>query len=167
MIFSRFLKRQKNPAAPQCGESQTIHENLIDIGSRLRKMESKQKEISVQLDEINDFMQSDRGEVMGALIAVMDVVEDFCRFAADTADLSLREQAGMMWDSAKGKAEEIGLDIIDDESNPFDFTRNSAENTVVDPDLPAGIITKTLKCGYIFNGNIIRRAVVTVNRING
>jgi len=205
-----------------------INEHLAEINERLRKIETKQKETSLQLEEIDGFLQGDasadaadtENALVDALIALADTIGDFYYFAGqenyvevdppnettwcppnetergfvlinpkdiedgaededsaeyengiededgiEDTDSPLFEQAQMMWNAAKNATETAGLEIIDAEREPFDFRLHSAESVEQDDDLPNGYVVKTLKCGYIYKGEVVRRAAVVVNKI--
>ena len=140
---------------------------LFEVIDRLRKIENKQKEICLQLDDINEFLRDGRDEArpfIDALIAAADCVEAFYRFAAVGDDRPLLEQAEMMWNKAGEAVLAAGVTIIDNEGAPFDFRLNTAEGAESRGGTPTGTVLRTLKCGYIYQDTVIRRASVVVNR---
>ena len=145
-----------------------INEQLEEIRERLYRMENKQKETSLQLEEIDDFLQTGGSEtvLINALIEVSDTIGDFFYFTAADFNSPLFEQAQMMWNTAKKTAEAAGLIIIDTSNEAFDFHLHSAESTEQNYDLPNGFVLHTLKCGYIYKDEVIRRAAVVINKIN-
>ena len=140
--------------------------HLGEINERLRKIEIKQKETSLQIEEIDNCLQSDGDDTVfvDALIALADIIGDFYYFAAEDKDSPLFEQAQMMWNAAKNRAGTAGLNIIDAADEPFDFNIHSINGTAWDDNLPTGYVIKTLKCGFSFNNEIIRQAAVIVNK---
>jgi molecular chaperone GrpE (heat shock protein) len=72
----------------------------------------------------------------------------------------------MMWSAAQNAAESAGLEIIDAEREPLDFRRHSAESTAEDNGTPNGYVIKTLRCGYVYRNEIMRRAAVVVNKVS-
>ena len=70
------------------------------------------------------------------MIALADIIEDFYYFAAEDENSSLFEQAQMMWNAAKNKAETAGLTLIDTADEPFDFNVHSVKGTAYDESLP-------------------------------
>jgi molecular chaperone GrpE (heat shock protein) len=143
-----------------------VNESLADINERLRRIEIKQKETTVQLEEIDDFLQNGGSEdaLIEALVALTDTIGDFYFFAAADEDSPLFEQARMMWSKAKTAAENAGLEIIEPYDEPFDFRLHSAESTERNTDMANGYVIKTLKCGYMYKDKIVRRAAVVVNK---
>ena len=144
-----------------------INECLAETSERLRRIETKQKETSIQLEEIDDFLQNNGNEtaLIDSLIALADTIGDFYLFAATDQSSPLFEQACMMWNRAKSAAEAVGLDIIDAGNEPFDFRLHSAESAEQNMEMPNGYVIKTLKFGYIYQNKVIRRAVVIINKI--
>jgi molecular chaperone GrpE (heat shock protein) len=143
-----------------------INENATEINERLRRIETKQKETSIQLDEIDNSLQNgSETALVDALIALADTVADYYFFAAEDESSPLFEQARMMWNKAKNAAEAAGLEIIEPDNEPFAFRLHSVESAKQNIDMPNGHVIKTLKFGYIYKGEVIRRAAVIVNRI--
>ena len=146
--------------------SERLSGYLTEINERLRKIETRQKETSLQIEEIDSHLQGDGDQTVyiSALIALADIIEDFYYFAAEDENSPLFEQAEMMWNTAKNKAETAGLTLIETSGEPFDFNIHSIHGTASDDALPAGYVIKTLKCGYIFRNEVIRQAAVIVNK---
>jgi len=144
-----------------------INEYLAEINERLRRIENKQKEFSIQLEEIDEFLQNGgkETELVDTLIALADTIGDFYFFTAGDQGSPLFEQAQMMWNNAKSAIGVMGLDVIDASNEPFDFRFHSAESVEQNPEMPNGHVIKTLKFGYIYKDEVIRRAAVIINKI--
>jgi len=143
-----------------------INECLMETSERLRRIENRQKETSIQLEEIDDFLQNNSNEnaLVDTLIALADTIGDFYFFAAEDRNSPLFEQAYMMWNRAKSAVEAAGLEIIDADNAVFDFRLHSAEGAEQNINMPNGYVIKTLKFGYIYKDEVIRRAAVIVNK---
>ena len=146
--------------------TERLNGHFAEINERLRKIETRQKETSLQIEEIDNLLHGDGDETVfvSALIALADIVEDFYCFAAEDKSSPLFEQAEMMWNTVKNKVETAGLTLIETSGEPFDFNYHSIQGTASDDTLPTGYVIKTLKCGYTFNNEIIRQAAVIVNK---
>ena len=148
-----------------------INECLAEINGRLRRIETSQKETSIQLEEIDDFLQNDGNETalidgfIDSLIILADTIGDFYFFSAEDMNSPLFEQASMMWNKAKNAVEAVGLEIIDANNEPFDFRLHSAQSTEENIGIPNGYVIRTLKFGYIYQDKVIRRAAVIINKI--
>ena len=144
-----------------------ISECLAEINERLRKIETRQKETSIQLEEIDSFLQDggNETELINTLITLADIIGDFYYFAAADPNSPLFGQASMMWNKTKNAVEAVGLEIIDANNEPFDFHLHSAENAEQDVNIPNGYVIKTLKFGYMHQNEILRRAAVIINKI--
>jgi len=165
----KFLRKKakRHIDATSPGADPGVCERLAEISDRLRKLENRQKETSLQIEGIDDFLQSGSKEtaLINTLIALVDVIGDFYYFAA-AADSPLFEQAQMMWNTAINAVEAAGLEMIETGNEPFDFRLHSAECVEQDYGMPNGHVIKTLKCGYIYRDEVIRRAAVVVNKID-
>jgi len=144
-----------------------INEFLAETSERLRRIENKQKEMNIQLEEIDEFLQNGGKETtfIDTLITLADTIGDFYFFTAGDQNSSLFEQAQMMWNNAKNAVEGAGLKIIDANHEPFDFRFHSVENAEQNMEIPNGYVIKTLKLGYIYNDEVVRRASVIINKI--
>ena len=188
VFFDVFWKRTKQLADTSAQNAvRGIGEQLAEtsgyfaeLAERLRRIETKQKETSLQLDEIDNFLQSGGSEngLVDALVALADTIGDFYYYAGQEKQsdespdgdmnetLPLLEQARMMWNAAKNAMETAGLEVIDAANEPFDFRFHSAESAEQDNSLPNGYVIKTLKYGYIYQNEVLRRAVVIVNKVD-
>ncbi|MCL2834576.1 MAG: nucleotide exchange factor GrpE [Treponema sp.] len=179
-FFDFFWKKAKELADTSAqntvrgigGHLEETNGYFAELSERLRRIETKQKETSLQLDEIDNFLQSGGTEnsLVDALAALFDIIGDFYYYAAreEQGESSpLLEQAGMMWSAAKNAMETAGLEIIDAANVVFDFRLHSADSAEQDNSLPNGYVIRTLKHGYIYKDEVIRRALVVVNKKEG
>ncbi|MCL2270681.1 MAG: nucleotide exchange factor GrpE [Treponema sp.] len=164
-LLDFFQKKEKHGTRSSDPE---IIERLTEIGERLYRIEAKQKETSIQLEGIDDLLQDDGGKAafIDAMIMLADTIGDFYYFAAADGFSPLSEQARMMWNAAINAAGTAGLEIIDSGNEPFDFRLHSVNSTECNDSLPNGHVIKTLKCGFKYKEEIIRRAAVVVNKID-
>lgn len=144
-----------------------IISRLNTLGSRLDKIENRQKETMLQIDDIDNFLQEDNNQdgLPEALMALIEIIYDFYLYAGQ--DSALYEQAQMMLNKAKKSAESVGLEVVGGKGEVFDFRLCTVQGTDDAPDLPDGCITQVLQCGFIFKDEILRRAVVVVNKKTG
>ena len=168
MAFFDFFRKELKYYADEAAQSvvSDINEGLEEISGRLYKIETKQKETSIQLEELDDLLQNggNKAALVDALISLIDTIGDFYFFA--DADSPLFEQARMMWNNARNAAKSAGLEVIIADNEPVNFFLHTIESAEQNFDMPNGYVVKTLKCGYIYQNEIVRRAVVTVNKIN-
>jgi len=137
---------------------------MQQMAQALHKVETRQKETILQLDEISDRLQDDNDEhaLAMALISAIDIIEDFYRLTIDDPHLSAQSQ--MMWSAAMKAATAGGLEAIDNQGQLPDVKRHSIESTAYDPTMPNGVIIKTLKCGYLYKNEVLRTAAILLNR---
>jgi len=138
-----------------------------DTARRVGKIEATGEELQLQLEEVSAFLQDEdqTSNLIASQIAILDIIEHFYRFAQ--AGSPLYDQAQMMWLTATKAATDVGIKGIDDVGMLLDSARHEAKGTDNDINLPPGQITKTISCGYMYNGDILRKALVVVNRAPG
>jgi len=167
-VFDFFWKKVKHYTDTSAQNAVSgINESLAETNERLRRIDNKQKEMNIQLEEIDEFLQNGGKETVfiDSLIALADTIGDFYFFAAGDQSSPFFEQARMMWNNAKNAVEDAGLIIIDASNEPFDFRFHSAESAEQNMEMPNGYVIKTLKFGYIYNDEVVRRAAVIINKI--
>lgn len=145
------------------------------MNSLLSKIGKKQTAISMQVEEIYEFTQqneetqqasTDVENMLRAVIALGDIVEDFYRYASGSENNisdALRKQSEIMWKLTGKNMGLAGIVRIDDVGILFDPAINTVEETANLPDLPHGLILAVLKCGYLKNGKLIRKSRVIAN----
>jgi molecular chaperone GrpE (heat shock protein) len=166
-FFDFFWKKVKHYTDTSAQNAVSgISEYLAETNEHLRRIEIRQKETNIQLEEIDEFLQNGGNEtaLIDTLIALADTIGDFYFFAAADESSPLFEQARMMWNKAKSAVEAVGLDVIDAGDEPFDFRLHSVESAEQDPEIPNGYVIRTLKFGYIYQEKVIRRAAVIINK---
>jgi len=160
------LRQSINGLDLELKQTAGILEGLV---TNLRKVDNRQKETSIQLDEISELLQEDTSEVrllIDALTAIAGQLENFYLFASEDKQSSLFEQAGMMWGAARKSLEGAGITTIGGEGFPVDFLLHSPVRTDADERFPEGYVLKTLESGYVYKSEIIKRASVIVNKKN-
>ena len=139
-----------------------------NLTASLKKVELRQKEVILQMDSLSESLTEDESAendmLIETIIEILDIIEDFYRFALASSDSPYAGQALMMWQNAQSSAKTNGLEVIDKEGEPFDFRKHSAEGTDSSGSVPVGCVVKTLKCGYEYKGNVLRRASVIVSK---
>ena len=169
-LFDFFWKRAKQLADTSAQNAvSVINGNIAPIYEYLRRIEVKQKETIIQLEDIDDALHSavdadGAPALIESFITLTDTINDFYFYASADEGSPLFEQARMMWETAKNAATKAELEIFEAANEPFNFLLHSAENTEEDADIPEGYVIRTLKCGFAYREKIIRRAVVIVNK---
>ena len=154
--------------------SDQIENRIIKV---IEKIESKQKETMLQLEDIDSLLQeelenrdnnnngngNDNNGLPKALMALIETIYDFYLYVEPGTPLF--DQAEMMFGRSVKTAKDVELEVIVDEGANFDFRLHTAHGTEEEPNLPDGHIVKTLQCGFIYKDEILRRAVVIVNKL--
>lgn len=154
-------------------------EPLPDSGlaEALSFFNKKQDDISLQVEEIYDLVrESDTRELLGALndekrrakglvgavVGLCDIIDDFNAYAAQSGDDTLYEQALMMWDNTERFLEECGMARIGGEGTELDPEIHTVQ-AVTPGTLPKEYVEHVLRSGYRYMGAVIRKASVAVS----
>ena len=161
---------------PLPGESCELAEMLAEGCGLLSSFGKKQDDISLQVEEIYDLVQAAElreglreekrkaDKLVGAVIGLCDIIEDFYEFAK-TRDDELSRQAALMMRGADRMLGECGVSRIGDEEeagiplNPEIHTARSAAPSAY----PKEHVARVLRSGYRHNGEVIRKAVVILS----
>ena len=165
MAIFDFLRRKNsvNDTGPTTNQEwDIIMDELTKLNNAVFKIEKAQKEMILQLEEIDTVINEGAEELIMSVVEVADIVYDFYYFAQ--RDDVLKYQAHMMWDNAKKTLSNAEVDIIGSIGEFFNHNLHVIHDTVEDSNLPHEYITQMLKCGYIYKGKILRRAAVVVNK---
>lgn len=150
-----FLKKKE---APQ------ICDGKEAILSVLYRMENRQKEAMLLMEDIEYTLQEETGDgLLQALISVLDTVYDFVLFAEDSGNGALSKQAAMMFSHARRSAAASGLTVVCVKGIAFDRNLHTIAATEQRHGVQSGHILQTLRCGYIHHDKIVRLAEVLVS----
>ncbi|MCL2496795.1 MAG: nucleotide exchange factor GrpE [Clostridiales bacterium] len=149
---------------------------LADEGMRLlAAIDKKQADISLQVEEIYDIVKESAlyvealrmermrvNQLLGAVVGLADMIEDFCHFTAQSGNSELEKQALMMWRNAGNLLEGCAAARFGEAGQPLNpaiHSVHAAETSAY----PREYIAKVLLSGYRYMGNIIRKASVIVS----
>ncbi len=151
--------------AKLAGQSNTV----TGMAADLRKLSLGQKEVNLQLEEINELLEApEDGEnkLAAALINTTEQIENFYRLVYGDEASPLYRQAAMMWEAALGNLRRAGITAIEGEGI-IDLRLHAPAGTDFDGEKPEGFILKTVECGFIYKDKVVKRASVIVNKRSG
>ena len=126
-----------------------------------------QSEMALTLSEMRDALEEEEKgtnpEITGLvalLVETADMVEAFYKYALQSENLALVGQAELMWKSMLKKYALAGLSRIPDEQTEVDALLN--RTIAVDNNVKEGIIANTVRSGYVYKGELIRKSEVIV-----
>ena len=147
---------------------------VLAADAHLSKLLKNQAEMGYRLDELCDAaeqnahgaqeQQRGREALVSALLAAADLIEGFYLYYREHEDAAVTPQASMMWSALQKAMAAAGLARVADERAPFDAALNTAAHAETDETLPRGWVTRCLRSGWLYNGRIIRKSSVAVNR---
>ena len=142
------------------------------------KLLKKQGAASIQVEEMYAIMEEQNQEdqlqelesrqqvLIQALIKAADLMEDLYIYYKEHYDEAMIVQAQMMWNTLCKELSQAGLSRIADENTPYNLQLNSISGVASDTNDPDGFVVKVLKSGYLYNGKVIRKSEVIVNKLH-
>ena len=173
MALLNFLTKKSKPVCVVLQKKlQADAEHRKKISGQLAALEkiaasidNRQKEMVIQLEELDAFINEDSDGHFEPLMALSDIIYDL--FCYSKKDANIAAQAQMMWQGATAALKKAGIEVLAPTGETFSYCLHVAHGTTSEPDIGHDCISETLKCGYVFGDRILRRAIVMVNRTNG
>lgn len=102
--------------------------------------------------------------LQGALLDLLDSLEDIYRYARQSGQGAWEEQVMMQWMKVLRGLEGKGISIIQAQGQPFNLMLHTAREVRELGEYPHGYILEVIRHGYAYQGKVIRKAEVVVNK---
>jgi len=158
-FFNSTLKR----VGQEINQSNLQLEELLD--SSLDK-QNKDKIIANQNETIAK-LENDKLALVQGLINVVDQIEDLYRYTLKNDNASRLEQTKLLWNKIASELTKLGISVIEDVNIPFDNSLHVALEVKEDHQHQNGVILAIIRCGYLYQARLLRKAQVMVNKIEG
>lgn len=165
-LWSQFIKIFGKNEPPESSEpaEPTEFELLEDRLRKLQKRERRQAQILEQ-------MHYELGSKLDRVLAQQNRELPVDEIAACAENLALycqhhpQDQAlAQTWKKFTIMLDALGIELILDHQQSFDDTRHQVCDIRNDPQAPDNTVLEVVRPGLVVNGQIIRPAVVVVNR---
>ncbi len=158
--------------APAADRVAALEAELADRDSRLREALAREREATREVDLARQRLERDarkeiersRRELVVALLPVLDDLDRAIAAARERGEAeSLTTGVEHVRSGFLDRLRAFGVERFDPTGEPFDPTRHEAVYAVAASDLHrSGLIVKTLRPGYVTDGETIRPAQVIV-----
>jgi len=160
---------------------------MEQFNSALKRIDKKLDHAALQLEEVlAEYMdgqekdkqiaelrkaaaagQEEMFALVRGLVAVLDQLEDLYRYALKNEAGPWYTQMQLLWQNIAAGLLLQGVTRIEGENTFFDARIHSAVEVQEDDSLPGGMITEVLRAGYSYQGRLLRKAQVIVNKTSG
>ncbi len=172
------LKQKDSPGQGELIEAIKGFSNVFKrIGKEQYKSSQQLEEIVILLEEykktdqdLQDIQQEAKIKskevegLLGALLELVDYLEDIYIYAQQSGQELLKEQVSMQWRKAVQLLETQGITLTQGVGQYFNVNLHKAREVKEQPEYPHGYILKVTKNGYMHKGKVIRKAEVIVNK---
>jgi molecular chaperone GrpE (heat shock protein) len=180
MDFEKELKKFNFMEMDQSFISRQNEMSILFEGfnSSLKRIGKEQNKTNVQLEDIRDFIEEtkekqaiivelkkalakgeeDKTDIIKGILAICDHFEDIYRYAIKYDVGKWAEQLSISWSTINDTIVGCGLERIDEQYICYNPTRHQAIQTSYNEDYQEGYVLEIIRCGYIHNGVILRKA---------
>ncbi len=153
-----------NKVLNKLGKEQYRYSNQLDeIMMSLEEQENYHKEC-VFLQQQNRMKDMEVKKLVAVLLNILDSYEDLYRYSLKYGDESWKEQMTMQWNRTGIILKQNGIVRIEGIGELFVPQLYAVEEIRQVPGIPNGQIVDIIRSGYMYNGEIIRKAKVVVNQ---
>jgi molecular chaperone GrpE (heat shock protein) len=154
--FSGVLKR--------ISKEQYKYSHLLEeVLEAVEGLEQEHKSMDVLQQKYRD-SEEQTMFLLNAILDLADALEDIYRYSVQFGDQALREQMSMQWTKAGNVLNRYGIIRLEGIGTLFTSSLYVAKAVVEDENIPHGQIIETIRSGYIWQDEILRKAEVVVNR---
>lgn len=139
---------------------------LEEVLSQYMEEKEKDRYIAEQKKTIAVYEEEKLSLVWG-LVAVLDQFEDIYRYSLKNERGSWSGQMQLLWRNTVANLQLHGIIRIEGEDTLFDARIHAAAQVEEDKNIRNGMILEVLRCGYMYQSHLLRKAQVIVNKIDG
>lgn len=180
-----FMDSEKYIDKQGQGELENIIQEFNKVVGKIAKEQNKAniqlEELVVMMDE-NEEAQKDKEQTLASakedktklrnekfiliegLIEILDQIENLYKISKKHENDIWFEQISLMWNLISKTLLSIGITRIDDEYTTYTPFLNTIVSTKDDTQLEEGYVLEVLKSGYFYEGKVLRRSEVIVNK---
>lgn len=137
--------------------------HLEDVVSQYMDESERDRHLAEQKKTIAA-IEAEKLSLVQGLVAALDQFEDIYRYALKNERGSWSAQIQLSWSNTAAKLLPLGLVRIEGEQTLFDVGLHEAAQIQADHGLQNGMILEVLRCGYLYQGRLLRKAQVVVNK---
>ena len=127
--------------------------------------ESSQNEaIYKDIEEKSEIIREDRDKLLKSVIEIADLFEDIYVYSCKSSNQSLYEQMKLQWSNLNQSILKSKITRFGETGDAFDIQLHIAKEAREEPQLKYLQILEVVKSGYIYKGELIRKADVIINK---
>ncbi len=157
-----------------------FHSTLKRVGKELHQTNIQLEELldgSVDAQGLDRVIANQQGTIAGlendilslvqGLINVVDQIEDLYKYTLEHDRASRLEQIQLLWKKIIAELAKLGISVIEEVNIPFDNRLHAVTEVKTDRQYQDRAIMEVIRCGYLYQARVLRKAQVVVNNIAG
>ena len=162
-VFNSTLKRISR-------ELNNTNIQLEEVFSQYMEENMEEKEKDKYITELKKTLAASEEEkllLVQGLVATLDKLEDIYRYSLKNESGSWAGQMELLWRNTAEDLLQQGIIRIEGGNALFDARIHSAVEVKENANFLNGMILEVLRCGYMYQSRLLRKARVIVNKNNG
>ncbi len=155
--FQSTLKR----VGKELNQTSIQLEELLDTAVEAQELE---RIIASQQEKIAG-LENDQISLVQGLINIVDQIEDLYRYTLEHEGASRLEQIQLLWKKIIAELARLGISVIEEVNIPFDYRLHAVTEVRTDRQYQDRAILAVIRCGYLHQAKVIRKALVVVNNL--
>lgn len=161
-----------------------LNKTIENFQASLKRSSKEHIELNAQLEELLDMIQNhedilnaqieevkaskkhkiEASSLINAIIAIMDEIENIYRLS-QKHEMEISMQYSSMWTKLINILSKAGIAVVGLQRDIFNSNYYTVLGITYDKDFDNEMVVEVVNSGYVYNGEIIRRASVIVNKI--
>ena len=158
-VLEVFAQEVKRFGKEQYKTTSQLEELLIQMEEQAEGDNAKQV-LEQQLKNTSE----EKSQLLLALLTSADALEEVYRFAQKNATDDWQKQLALQWERLGKALMFCGLMRIEGIGDPYQPQTQVATGVSSDPTLPEEVVLTIIKSGYVYRGQLLRKAEVIVNK---
>ena len=159
-------------------ESLTENELFSDIEKKLQKQNKLQQRTCLVVEDLTEqfekvveeqtkvkSLEQENKMLLNALMASYDLFSEVLLGASEQHSESWYQQMILQSERLAKMMQEIGITVINPQNSKLDLIYHKVVGYQYDDTIQEKQILKYIKVGYIYKGNVIRKAEVIINKV--
>lgn len=159
VIFKAFNSTLKRIGIEQ-NKANTQLEEVIELVG-------EENEKNIVINTINEKLSANDDEkllLVNGFIRILDQIENLYRFSVKSSNDNWSQQLEIIWSNISNELLSMGVMQIDVDKILYNKNLYIVKDVKYNPDVADGILLEVLRCGYIYQSKVLRKAEVVVNK---
>ncbi|MBU3182460.1 nucleotide exchange factor GrpE [Clostridium psychrophilum] len=139
-------------------------EDILDLLEENNESNSETYGIVKELREKAQIKNNEIKSMINTIISISDIFDYVNGYALKSNNENLKDQFKLVSQQIGEKLAQNSITVIGIEDGEFDLSVHQPIAVEWQPDKPENVILQVVKKGYIYKGNVLRKAEIVINK---